>query len=436
MTRNLLTITFLFLSIISFAQGNSPFSQFGPGDFYKSTFQSNFSKGGIAASSISPTTLNPSNPASYAQLKYTTGETGIYSSVNFINSNAGNDYFSNTDLSGFGLGFPLGKKTGLAFGLAPISKQNYSFSYDDVLSDASQVNYTYEGEGSLSKVFLGLGTQKGNLSVGINGQFVFGRLNDISKVIYNSSDYKNIRFQEYNNVSGFGLNIGAQFKFDLDAQHYLNIGGTYELGSNYNTSNYLIANYFTVGEATTSNNKIVDAEFHETTDFPIDTRDNPSEGKITLPSSLQFGVSAGKPEKWEASLEYKNVALSEYALNESSSNFVNSNQIIIGGTFIPNNKALGRSNYWKNISYNLGAFAGNTGIIALGEELNEFGINFGFGLPLKKFKYQTETFGSSVYLSFGYLNRSNNNLGISENMLNINASVVINDKWFIKRKFQ
>ena len=71
-----------------------------------------------------------------------------------------------------------------------------------------------------------------------------------------------------------------------------------------------------------------------------------------------------------------------------------------------------------------------------GEELSEFGINFGLGMPLKKFKYQTENFGSSVFLSFGYLNRSNSNLGLNENYLNINASVILNDKWFIKRKFK
>jgi hypothetical protein len=56
-------------------------------------------------------------------------------------------------------------------------------------------------------------------------------------------------------------------------------------------------------------------------------------------------------------------------------------------------------------------------------------------MPLKKFKYQTETFGSSIYLSFGYLHRGNSNINIQEDFLNINASVVFNDKWFVKRKF-
>ena len=48
---------------------------------------------------------------------------------------------------------------------------------------------------------------------------------------------------------------------------------------------------------------------------------------------------------------------------------------------------------------------------------------------------ETLTFGSSIYLSFGYLHRGNSNINIQEDFLNINASVVFNDKWFVKRKF-
>ena len=68
--------------IMLVSQGNSPFSQFGPGDFYESNFQSNFAKSGIGASNYSSNTLNPINPSSYSQLTLTTGETGLYSSTN------------------------------------------------------------------------------------------------------------------------------------------------------------------------------------------------------------------------------------------------------------------------------------------------------------------------------------------------------------------
>ena len=113
MRHSILSILFTVFSLIVFSQGNSPFSQFGPGDFYLSNFQSNFSRGGIGASSFSGNTLNPINPASYSQISLTTGETGIYSSNNFVKYGEKNGFFNYTNLSSFGLGLPLKKGMGL-----------------------------------------------------------------------------------------------------------------------------------------------------------------------------------------------------------------------------------------------------------------------------------------------------------------------------------
>lgn len=436
MKTSILSLMLFLLSAISIAQGNSPFSQFGPGDFFESNFQTNFSRAGLGASITSGNNLNPINPASYSSLSLTTGETGIYSSTNFLSNESSNDIFNNTNLSSFALGFPILENVGISFGLSPYSKQNYSFTFNETLEDNSEVEYEYAGDGGLSKLFLGFGASKNGFSIGMNGQYYFGRLNDISKVKYTSSDYKNIRFQNFNNVKGLSINSGLQYNQEFNTQNYFNLGATYELGNTLSSTNYILANYFAVNSATTTNNEIIEAEFHETSNFPVDTRESPEEGTITLPSSLQTGFSVGKYDKWEASLEYKNRDLSSFKLNGNSTALKNSNTFIVGASIVPNKKALGLSNYWKTISYNFGIKAGNTGYSFNGEELSEFGINFGLGMPLKKFKYQTENFGSSVFLSFGYLNRSNSNLGLNENYLNINASVILNDKWFIKRKFK
>ena len=168
----------------------------------------------------------------------------------------------------------------------------------------------------------------------------------------------------------------------------------------------------------------------------IDTRETPIEGQITLPSQIQFGFSTGKYQNWETSLEFRHNDFSNYQINNEISSMKDKNTIIVGGRIVPNAKALGKSNYWKTITYNFGGFFGNSGYHINNNELNEIGISFAFGLPMKKFKYQTETFGSSIFLGFGYTNRSNAKEDFHENFLNINASIILNDKWFIKRKFQ
>ena len=434
MKIKLTTIILVCSHIMLVSQGNSPFSQFGPGDFYESNFQSNFAKSGIGASNYSSNTLNPLNPSSYSQLTLTTGEAGLYSSTNWVSTETKDDIINNTNLAVFGLGFPLGNNWGLALGLTPLSKQNYSNSFGDSLSDGSAVDYVYEGNGGLSEVFFGTGFEKNGFAFGVNGKYIFGRLNDISKVKYSSDEFKSVRFQNFSNVSGFSFNTGAQYKKSFNTNFYITYGVTYDLGSSLNTNNYLKANYFTSGEATKANGDLIDAEFHET-EFIINTENEASKGILQMPSTLQSGVSIGKFEKWELSAEYKTRSLSNFSLNAATTQLGNSQGFIIGGNIIPNNKALGRSNYWKTINYNFGAKIGQTGIFIDNNELSEIGINIGLGMPLKKFKYQTETFGSSIYLSFGYLHRSNNNVNIQENFLNINASVVFNDKWFVKRKF-
>ncbi len=438
MKYSILSILFVLINALAFSQGNSPFSKFGPGDFYSSNFQSNFSRGGIGVSSYSGNNLNPVNPATYSQITLTTGECGIYSTTNFVDYDNKSSFFSYANLSSFGLGLPLKKGMGLAFGLVPYSKQNYEYSYLDTLSDNSPVEYIYAGDGGLSKVFMGYGFDIKNLSFGFNGHYIFGRLNSKNKVKHptdNSNVYNSLRIRNYSNVGGFGLNTGMQLNINIGNNNYLKLGGAFDFGKEYSTSNYTLGNYFNEQPHLANPDKLGDVEFHLTENI-IDTRENPSDGQIILPSQVQLGISTGEYEKWEMSIEFKHNDLSTFKLNNEIANLVNKNKFILGGRLVPNAKASGKSNYWKTMTYSLGGFIGNSGYFLNNSELQEVGINFAFGLPMKKFKYQTETFGSKVFLGFGYLNRSNSDEGIYENYLNINASIILNDKWFIKRKFQ
>ena len=425
------------ISLTGFSQGNSPFSQLGPGDFYSSNFQSNFSRGGVGASSYSGNTINPVNPATYSQITLTSGEAGIYSSNNFISYSGTSSFFSDANLSSFGLGVPLKKGMGLAFGLMPYSKQNYEISFHDTLSDDSPVKYIYAGDGGLSKLFLGYGISIKNVSLGFNGHYIFGRLNSTKKVKIaseNNSSYNSIRIRDYSNVNGFGFNTGIQINLELSDKKYLKFGGALELGKKYSTTNYTIGNYYNE-QPHFKDPELGNIEVHLTENI-IDTRETPLNGSITLPSEIQIGISKGKYEKWETSLEFKHSNYSTFQLNNESSDLQNKNSFIFGSRFVPNSKALGKSNYWKTITYNFGANIGNSGYYFNNSEIKQIGINFALGFPMKKFKYQTETFGSTIFLGFGYLNRSNSLTDFKEEYLNINASVILNDKWFIKRKFQ
>lgn len=427
------------LTVISsgiLAQGNSPFSVHGPGDIFGSNFTTNYAQSGIGASTSYSNQINAINPASYSDIKFTVGEVGVISSTNSYQLNGSTDVSNHTNLSGFAFGFPLAKNLGMAFGISPYSKQNYSYFIEDQLPDLSAVKYVYEGNGGLNKVFLGTGYKVKGLSIGVNGQFMFGRLERTSKVFYDAADYGSIRFRNFTNVRGFSWNTGIQYEFDLNEELFAKIGGTYQIQANYNTESYEKSNYFYVTDTIDTNDEVAeDAEFNLST-FITDTENAPTEGSITLPQSIQSGITIGKKDNWTLSAEVALTSWENFVWGGEVTQMKNSQKYMLGGTYIPNIQALGKENYWKSIQYNWGMKYGMSQVVMNNEQLPEYGITLGLSLPLKKFKYETEKFGSMLNLSMGYMHRGNGSAtSINEDYVTLNVSVTLNDKWFIKRKF-
>ena len=111
----------------------------------------------------------------------------------------------------------------------------------------------------------------------------------------------------------------------------------------------------------------------------------------------------------------------------------NSNRISLGGYYLPKINSI--SSYWDRITYRAGVRFEKTGLSIDGSgtntnftAINDFGISFGLGLPLKRL--------STVNLGFEFGKRgtTENNL-IEENYFNLRLSLSLTDiNWFKKRK--
>ena len=99
----------------------------------------------------------------------------------------------------------------------------------------------------------------------------------------------------------------------------------------------------------------------------------------------------------------------------------------MGGFYIPNYNSFG--NYWKRVVYRAGIRFEETGITVRGEDINEFGISFGVGLPVGGF-FSNANLGIEV----GKKGTTNQNL-VEENFINFQISLSLNDRWFVKRKY-
>ena len=87
------------------------------------------------------------------------------------------------------------------------------------------------------------------------------------------------------------------------------------------------------------------------------------------------------------------------------------------------------SKFWNRVVYRAGFYSEKTGLVVNNESINEFGISFGLGIPAGGLFSNVNT-----TVEFGKRGTTNENL-VEENFVNIQLSLSLNDRWFIKRKY-
>jgi len=431
---NILSV-FSFLCLNLLSQGNSPYSELGIGGISRSSFQSNFSTGGLSTTISSKHFINPENPASYAKIKYTLGEAGLFYSNNSYSDSSGTGSKNNFNLGHFGFAFPILSNMGVALGIMPYSRMDYNYSFTDVNQENLSIERKFTGKGNLSQLFLGTGFSINNFSFGVNGKYIFGEQTKAEHLEFLSGDFTNIRNQEVTLVRGFTTQAGAIYEIPIGEEHKLKLGGTFNLGNDIAANKYQIINNYTTSKASLDD-ETINIDNHADGTVLLNTEDDPTEQNITLPHEYKAGISFSKNGQYYLGVDYKNSAWDLLKIGDTPQGMARQQNLTLGGEYIPNLDAKGIENYFKSVIYRVGVNYGNSSIVVNNEQLIEYGINFGLGFPLKKYKYESEKFGSYLFASLGYDRVSAKNPGaISEHYFKVNFSVVLNDKWFVKRKF-
>lgn len=101
--------------------------------------------------------------------------------------------------------------------------------------------------------------------------------------------------------------------------------------------------------------------------------------------------------------------------------------VSFGAEFTPKNSAV--SGYWKKVHYRVGARYNKTYLQLRNNQLAEYAVSFGFGLPLKRSK-------TAINLGFelGQRGTTQDNL-IKEKFGRVVLSLSVYELWFIKRRF-
>ncbi len=437
----------LFASInIGFAQNftQSPYSKLGIGEPFFQGFAQQMGLGYQSQAYRDQLSFAISNPASYSALQKTSYQFGAFANTGKIADNTISQNVYNASLAYLSMAFQINKKKdwGVAFGILPYSSTGYTIK-NDIDSSFGRFSEYYEGKGGVTRAFVGTGKKVGRaLSLGLNTSYLFGKKEIGEALVYdNTTPYVSYRNSVTNYLGGFHFQGGAQLVLDsfnmktwgarlfkrLKMQHI--VGVTYEAQGNLNSS----SDYFTRSVFNGQNSGFTKDTILLTTDV---------QGDVTLPSSLAFGyMLQPNDNRWRLGFEYRMINAASFSSSLSQDKLINYQRWSLGGSFIPAKDMSAKGNFLSRTEYRMGIHGGNTGILIKDTEINEIGINLGFGFPLRvrtvneEFRY--EFVYSRLNLNFEYIQKGtlNNNL-IKENYLRLTVGVSLNDKWFNRRKIE
>ncbi len=433
--RFFLTLSAGFVVMLAMAQpkNNSPYSRFGLGDILNQNFAILRAAPGFTNAYRDPFHLNYQNPASLGHLQMTTFDVGVFGQ----NSKWASSTQSNRNWSGnlayMALGFtlknPINKlldrevrdfSWGMTFGLVPYSLVGYSVETSGEVPNIGLTTSRFVGEGGTYQFIWGNGIRFKNFAAGLNLGYLFGKIENQRTVTFEDIDagYEDHFLDDFS-INGLTWKFGLLYDFVLDRTSVqksktLTIGVT---GSSNQSLNTNTAQFY--------------ERFNRSYAMPQDTITNTSglKGNATLPAQFGLGVGYVAANKWKVGISYDYAVWSNYQNDAKPEGLDDAWRVSFGGEYVPDYTSY--NNFFKRVSYRLGGFVGKDPRNINGKQIGEYGITFGFGLPLTLPQRKV----SFVNLSIELGKRGANTI-LQETYAQFTVGFTLNDNlWFIKRKF-
>jgi hypothetical protein len=459
--KGIISALVLFICFHLSAQENSPFSRYGLGDIYPSQNIITRGMGGLSAAYSHDQALNTDNPASYSALRFVNvygGSNGAYVTYDFgltidartLRSAIPSASYKSTNFipSYIQFGVPLSAKSyfkkrgaGLVFGLKPATRINYSVS-DIQRTSIDSIETLYEGEGGLTKAFIGLAKRWNNFSIGFNAGYEFGRKETSTKIIFlnDSVHYYKSNSSSTTNFHGFFLTPGISYSIKLSETEIKN-------------KNYKEAYFLTLGASGTMEQKLNASNDIRKETFDYNDNTGPTTidsvyeakdlgGHITVPLTYNAGFLLSKKyvapgagdiffTKWAIGADYSSGKWTDYRYYNQPDQLINNSIIRVGGEFTP---SLLSTNLWNRSTYRIGFYTGKDYINADGNENKVKAVTFGFGFNLRRWNsYDKQSTMINTAIEFGKRGSSVNN--VTENFFRLSLGLSLADLWFSRRKY-
>ena len=376
--------------------------------------------------------MNFRNPASYVgknlfsfnnEARLVKFTVGIGHSDTKLETSETSDNTTTTTFDYLGLNIPMGK-FGMGFGLIPYSSVGYKL---ESRNSIDSIQYKYSGNGGVNKVFLGFGYLiSDNLSVGFDAHYNFGNLqNSALEFLYDDEELPlDYQAREINrsDLSGINYNLGISYNRIINKNTQIVSSLAYSPSYNLKSKNKR-----TFASVIVNDNNI---------EYPINQIEvdllslGLEETDLKMPSKMSIGLGIGSIRNWFIGSEYtmiKSSIFSSDLLDIENATFEDSSVLSIGGFYIPDYNSFNK--LWQRIVYRSGIYFEKTGLNINNQSIKEFGISFGLGIPVGRLFSNINT-----VVEIGSRGTTNENL-VKENFVNFQLSLSLNDRWFVKRKY-
>ena len=396
----------------------SPYTVNGLGDVNSAAFTANLGMGGIGVSNGQGWYLNNLNPALLTKNVFTILEAGmVYESRSLENDSGLSQNNSGGGLGYFAMAFPvMSNRWTSSLGIMPLTTVNYNILSESRVTGNEDVpiNFNYTGDGGLTQAYFSNGFKVAkNLSLGVKASILFGSIVNETLALPGDQDFPIgllTSVVDKTSIYGFTLSSGLAYSFEIKDKRFLNFGVTYDLGSD------LTAKRLRTGEL---------RRVLGTGQVSVDTLINDERGDIRLPSSLAFGLSYEILYKLTVGADLHLSNWSDFQdFEQRNASLVDNYSINVGAEYTPDITSV--ESYLKRVTYRLGFDYQKTPFEVAGQQLDDFGINFGISFPVKGL--------STMNLAFKYGQRGTTDDGlIQENYVRVYFGISFNDRWFQRR---
>lgn len=407
-------------SAIAQVKISSPYSLFGIGNLYGVSSQMNMAIGGAATAFSSPYFINPANPASYMAF-----DTNSFVFDGAFNLRSGT--LKTTDasqktrfgtLSNLYFGFPATKWWRVSMGIMPYSQVGFEMQGSQQIENIGKIVTNYSGNGGLNKAYFGNAfSPVKNLSIGVNASYLFGNIVKQRAITFpDSATFANTMVKSTARLSKINFDMGLIYRIDMKEGRFMQFGLTYNPKQSLDGHAENVA-YSYIYDPASNIEHVKDTVSYESGE----------NGLVTLPTAIGGGIMVGTTNRWFATADINWQKWSEFRYLGNNPGLQDNLRISIGGQYRPSPVDIGK--YYERINYRAGFRFEQSYLELQNKRINDFGISFGVGLPMKKSKSTM-----NIALELGTQGTTENGL-IKENYMRLTIGTSLQERWFLKKRF-